>query len=127
MIRITIALLIVLASGAGCSLTEWIEENFPTPIDEYWISSAYPGSAYGYGGQIYGFNGHAIPHDVDELIVNFGPPDGTYEARPRNSEFRYGIPALSYVYDPDPESSQVCFDTYVVVIATGEIVRYYCR
>jgi hypothetical protein len=108
-------------------MTEWIDENFPTPIDEYLMYSAYSRTANGYGSPIYGFDGQAIAHDVEELILKRGPPSGIYEARPRGSEFRYGIPALSYVYESGPESSQTCLDTYVVVIATGEIVRYYCR
>lgn len=125
--RIAIESLFLVALGAGCSFANWIDRNFPTPIDEYWMSSAYTSAGYRYGRKIDSFDGQVIPQDADGLIVKRGPPDWIYEARPRDGEFRYGIPALSYVYEPGPESSQTCFDTYVVVIATGEIVRYYCR
>ncbi len=125
--RIAIEMLFLVALGAGCSIANWVDKNFPTPIDQYWMLSAYSRTGYSNIHQSRSFDGQVIPQDVDELMIKRGPPDGIYEARARNTEFRYGIPVLSYVYEPGPASNQTCRDTYVVVIATGEIVRYYCR
>lgn len=100
-------------------MSEWVAENFPTPIDEYlWRDS--------YGAAVPVMNSNKIEVEyVDELVALFGTPDLVLEARPRNGEFRSGMPALAYVYKP--RDGRRCYDTFVVIMATGRVARYHCR
>jgi hypothetical protein len=99
-------------------MSRWVAENFPMPIDEYAWRDSYAAVPAVYAG------GSQVTH-VDELVALYGEPDLVLEARPRYGEFRGGIPALSYVYRP--RGGRLCHDTYVVIMATGRIVRYFCR
>jgi hypothetical protein len=62
---------------------------------------------------------------VKELVAVYGQPDLVLEARPRDGEFKDGIPALAYVYFP--RDGRQCYETFVVIMATGEVARFYCR
>jgi hypothetical protein len=100
-------------------MSEWVAEKFPMPIDEYaWRSS------YGAAVPVVYAGGSQVNH-VDELVALYGEPDLILEARPRYGEFRDGIPALSYVYRP--RGGRLCHETFVVIMATGRVARFYCR
>ena len=104
---------------AGCGLSSWVADNIPTTYDEYRWRDAYLAAAPA---------GYPKVADViyeKELVALYGPPVLVLEARPRDGEFRDGIPALSYIYKP--RDGRRCYDTFVVVMATGKVARYYCR
>jgi hypothetical protein len=109
-----------MCAGPACSLRDWIAEEFPYPIDEYQLRFSYFSFAAGRSSQWVG-------SDIGQLLDQRGPPDLMLEARPKYGEYRYGMPAVSYVYRPDPGSGTQCYETYVVIEATGKIDRYYCR
>ena len=110
---------VICALLTGCSVSEWVAENFPMPIEEYAWRDSYRGAA-----AVVYVGGSQVTH-VDELVALHGPPDLVLEARPRYGEYRGGIPALSYVYKP--RDGRVCYETYVVIEATGRVARSYCR
>ena len=104
---------------AGCGLSSWVADNIASDFDEYRWRDAYLAAAPA---------GYPKVADViyeKELVALYGPPDLVLEARPRDGEFRDGIPALSYIYKP--RDGRRCYDTFVVVMATGKVARYYCR
>ena len=104
---------------AGCGLSSWIPDNISTTYDEYRWRDAYLAAA------------PTVRHGVteityvDELVALYGPPDLVLEARPKDGEFRDGVPALSYIYKP--RDGRTCYDTFVVIMATGKVARYHCR
>ena len=89
------------------------------PIDEYLRRDTYSAAV-----PVVYAGGQEAAH-VDELVALYGRPDLILEARPRYGEYRDGVPAVSYVYKP--RDGRQCYDTFVVIIATGRIARYYCR
>jgi hypothetical protein len=100
-------------------MSEWVAENFPMPIDDYVSGGSYRGAipvVYAGGSRV---------TDVDELVAQYGSPDMILEARPRYGDYRYGVPAVSYVYKP--RDGRLCYETFVVIMATGRVERYYCR
>jgi hypothetical protein len=104
---------------AGCGLTPWVAENFSTPFEDYAWRDAYQASAPA---------GRPLVSEItyaDELVALCGPPDLVLEARPKDGEYRDGVPALSYIYKP--RDGRKCYDTFVIVMATGRVARYYCR
>lgn len=110
---------VVLTMLAGCGLSVWVADNFPSPAEQYprrdFYGAVVPAGRPGISG---------ISH-VDELVTLYGPPDLILEARPRNGDFRDGTPAASYVYYP--RDGRHCYDAFVVILATGRVVRHYCR
>ena len=100
-------------------MSDWVAENFPMSVDEYLLRDSYRAAIpVAYPGAVEVAN-------VDELIASYGQPDLILEARPRYGEFRDGIPAVSYIYKP--RDGRPCFDTFVVIVATGTVARRYCR
>ena len=117
---LAITCLALLVTLLGCGIHQWVNDNFPMPIDEYLSQTAYTD-----GYRVY--DSTWIGSDVDDLVRGRGAPYLVLEARPKYGNFRDGIPAVSYVYAPIEGSGKACFDTYVVVEETGTVVRYYCR
>jgi hypothetical protein len=104
---------------AGCGLSSWVADNISTTYDEYWWRDAYLASAPA---------GRPLVSEViyaDELVALYGPPDLVLEARPKDGEYRDGVPALSYIYKP--RDGRKCYDTFVVIMETGKVARYHCR
>ena len=110
---------VICAFLVSCALSDWVEENFPVPIDDYPLRDSYHAALPA------AYTGAVEVANVDELIASHGPPDLILEARPRYGEFRDGIPAVSYIYKP--RDGRPCFDTFVVIMTTGTVARHYCR
>ena len=118
--RIALLGFAVLVFGAGCINAEWVVEHFPGPIDNYQ-------SGFSYATVTNTVAGGWLHRDVRDLVSERGKPDMVLEARPRYGEYRNGIPAMTYVYKPDPATGRTCHDAFVVIAVTGQIARYYCR
>jgi len=112
--------MILLAICAGCAFVDFVAGDPSGPQDQYQAQFAYPVTRRGSGNPWVG-------QHADELTAALGPPDSILEARPRGSPFPNGVHVLSYIYYGDRSVRAACIDTYVVVEATGVIVKYYCR
>ena len=100
-------------------MQEWVAENIALPADEYLWRDAYRAAVP------VGYPKVSEVIHVDELVALYGPPDLVLEARPRDGEYRDDIPALAYIYKP--RDGRECYDTFVVIMATGKVARYHCR
>ena len=126
--RIALLGFAVLVFGAGCINAEWVVEHFPGPIDNYQSGFSYATvTNTGYATVTNTVAGGWLHRDVRDLVSERGKPDMVLEARPRYGEYRNGIPAMTYVYKPDPATGRTCYDAFVVIAVTGQIARYYCR
>ena len=110
----------LLAIGAGCTVIDLIVGEPYDFQDQYQSQFTYPARLMGSGNPWIG-------QHADALTAALGQPDSILEARPKNAPFPDGIHVLSYIYYGNRSSSSACIDTYVVVEATGMIVKYYCR
>jgi len=119
-------LLSLLAIGAGCTVVDLIAGDPYVSQDQNHSQLVYPARFSGVG-RFSGSDNQWVGQHADELTAVLGPPDSVLEARPKGASFPYGIHALSYIYYGDRSSRGACIDTYVVVEATGMIVKYYCR
>ena len=113
----------LLATISGCAFVDWIFGEPGSYYDEFETPMAFSSGRFS-------SDNPWIGRHRDELIESLGQPDMILEARPKYSEYRGGIPRISYVYRSEPVESpgrSTCIDAYVVLQATGEIVNYYCR
>ena len=105
---------------AGCSIDQLLDfDQSPSlqtwrPVESRVTGGDYPASAW-------------VGENIDSLIEVRGPPAMVLEARPKWTEFKDGVPVLSYIYPASSTAGQSCIDTFVVVETTGLIVKYYCR
>lgn len=114
--------IILLALGAGCSVVDVLVGDPQEPPDQGHYSAQFT-----YPANLRGFGNPWIGQHADQLVAALGTPDLILEARPKFAPFPDGIHVLSYIYSGNRSTSMSCIDTYVVVEATGMIVKYYCR
>lgn len=112
----TLAATISMAGLAGCVLDPW--DITGEGLKEEMSAATYAAT-------------HSVPDDqwvsysVDELIATRGEPDEIFHAIPMGSTFDHGVHIDAYVYGLYNKGP--CIDAYVVVEASGQIVRYHCR
>lgn len=116
----------LLAMGAGCTVVDLIAGDPYVSQDLNHSQIVYPSRFSGVG-RFSGSDNQWVGLHAEKLTAALGPPDSILEAKPKGGTFPYGIHVLSYIYYGDRSSRVACIDTYVVVEATGIIVKYYCR
>jgi len=114
--------MILLVICAGCTFVEVIVGDPQEPLDQDHHSAQFT-----YPANLLGSGDPWIGQHSDQLVAALGVPDAILEARPKGAPFPDGIHVLSYIYYGDRSTRISCIDTYVVVEATGMIVKYYCR
>lgn len=114
--------MMLILSPYGCVLeTVIFGDGEAVPADTW-----YP--AYSYSAYSRSFDNPWVGRSRDELVNALGPPDFVYEARPRFMNYwKAGIPAYTYVYRGDTNSTGRCIDAYVVAEPTSTVIKYYCR
>ena len=85
----------------------------------------------GYFGEAGGENNIAnhnpwVGRKVSELIADRGSPDMVLETKTRTHNTSDLFHTDSYIYLSKKESPSDCIRTFVVLFASGEIVKYYC-
>ena len=97
----------------SCAVS-WLQgDERPLSIDEYQELYSHVGGPW-------------VGRQVGELTAVRGQPDDIREAKPSSCAFPHGIRVQSYIYYNDSEDGS-CIDTFVVVEASGKIIKYYCR
>jgi hypothetical protein len=98
----------------GCGIGEFFDyDRWPT-IEEYQAGYSKFGNPW-------------VGHQIEELVEERGLPDSVLEAKPKWSSFKDGVHVDSYIYFSKTSAGGSCIDTFVVVEATGTIIKYYCR
>ena len=120
MAKTAIYFIVVLVQLSACSLSEWVGETFPEPVEYYAAPMSYQTR------DISGWSMWTGRH-VDELIASRGSPYLLLEARAKGAGYLYDTPAIAYVYASEAGVGRGCLDTYVVDASSGMIVRYHCR
>jgi hypothetical protein len=98
----------------GCSISEFFDYDQWPRLDEYQTGYSKFGNPW-------------VGHQIDELVEERGLPDSVLEAKPKWSSFKNGVHVDSYIYYNEATARGSCIDTFVVVEATGTIIKYYCR
>ena len=105
----------------GCALGEYVfnEESASNQQLSSSNQSSYPVTQ--------GLSCNWLGKNVSGLVSELGEPDMILETVPKGAGYTGPVTAVAYVYLPKPDSSQQCYNTYVVDLQTDKIVRFHCR